>query len=157
MPQQKSKLKGIFVQLQGLSADELEQVLQVVTTVKSKLNTSSMQTAMSGKLKTLDDFKTQLTTFISEWWENDEVEAWSAALAAKAGSQGAADLKDIVTIAGDASNARNELENMSDEEDDYAEIEAGMEEDIGKSLDMLEAFWAKYVGSKQKLSSRKVK
>jgi hypothetical protein len=116
-----------------------------------------MQTAMSGKLKTLDDFKTQLTTFISEWWENDEVEAWSAALAAKAGSQGAADLKDIVTIAGDASNARNELENMSDEEDDYAEIEAGMEEDIGKSLDMLDAFWAKYVGSKQKLSSRKVK
>jgi len=157
MPQQKSKLQGILVQLQGLSADELEQVLQVVTTVKSKLNTSSMQTAMSGKLKTLDDFKTQLTTFISEWWENDEVEAWSAALAAKAGSQGAADLKDIVTIAGDASNARNELENMSDEEDDYAEIEAGMEEDIGKSLDMLEAFWAKYVGSKQKLSSRKVK
>lgn len=129
-----------------VSPADVDAILRAATAAKNQHQLASMKTAMSGKLKTLENFKDQLIEFISEWWEDDEVEAWKESLLALSGGKGAKEVEAIVDVAGDASNARNELQNMSDEEDDYGEIETSMEDDIGKALDGLEAYWAKYAG-----------
>lgn len=131
-----------------VSLPDVERILQAATAARNAHQLSTMKSTMSGKLKAYDDFESQMLEFISEWWEDDEVDAWKESLLALAQGADPSRVDEIMEIAGDASNARNELQNMSDEEEEYGEIESGMEEDIGKAIDLLKAYWSTHVAKK---------
>ena len=138
--------------------EELKSINSYVQDAVRKKQASDEVQKHKGGLGDLESHKNLLSDMMSEWWDDHQETAFVESLLALSGGQVygpedkddaiSAAISDIVSTAGSASNDRDEMQNTSDEDDEYGELETSFEDNYSEAMKQLEAFWTKYVEKK---------
>lgn len=153
----KLNLKDILAQLHTLSADELSTLAQAATGAAMSARGDATRKSTSETLTDFDSHMQLLTDLMGEGgWDDDKEQALIDSLHSKmadnvkgnpgAMSQGDDMIEQIISDAGLASNLLDEMQGMSDEDDEYMEADNDRDAAWDGATTGLEEFWAKYVG-----------
>ena len=144
--------KGLY------SPEELTSINSYVQDAVQKKRASDEVQKHKGGLGDLESHKNLLGDMMSEFWDDHQETAFVESLLALSGGTVygpeasddaiSAAISAIVDEAGSASNDRSELENTSDEDDEYGEFEESYEAHYSEAMKLLDAFWAQYVDKK---------
>lgn len=124
-----------------LSDKELDKLLKQAQVEKRRREDDAEVEKALETLKTRDGFHDLITDMISEWWVENNEKALRIALQNLGVS--ATKIDRLVDLMGDASNTRSELQQMSDEDDDYGSMEDYLEKACGRALDTLDKMLTK--------------